>query len=82
MLPPKRQLNICFAHPAYQMAACFAARATSIAHAEVRTAEEFVARLPEADVVVVSMMWRNEFVDRASKLKLIQSISAGVDQFD
>ena len=31
MLPSKDKLNICFAHPAYQMAARFAARGTGIA---------------------------------------------------
>ncbi|HEX2338043.1 MAG TPA: D-2-hydroxyacid dehydrogenase, partial [Hyphomicrobiaceae bacterium] len=33
-------------------------------------------------VVVVSMMWRNEFARIASNLQFIQSISAGLDQYD
>jgi D-2-hydroxyacid dehydrogenase (NADP+) len=82
MFPPKDRLTLCFAHAAYQMAERFAARGTGIAHVQVRTPDEFALRLPEADVVVVSMMWRNEYVPRASKLKFIQSISAGVDQYD
>jgi D-2-hydroxyacid dehydrogenase (NADP+) len=48
----------------------------------VRSLDEFKARIPEADVVVVSMMWRNEFAEIASKLQFIQSISAGLDQYD
>ena len=56
MLPGKDQLNICFAHSAYRMAERFAARDTGIAHFQVRTPEEFAARLSEA--VVVSMLWR------------------------
>ena len=56
MLPGKDQLNICFAHSAYRMAERFAARGTGIAHFQVRTPEEFAARLSEA--VVVSMLWR------------------------
>ena len=82
MLPSKDQLKICFAHPAYQMGPRFAARSTGINHVQVRTPADFAAELPEADVVVVSMMWRNDQIDRATKLKLVQSISAGVDQYD
>jgi D-2-hydroxyacid dehydrogenase (NADP+) len=82
MLPPKEQLRICFAHPAYQMAARFAARETGITHLQVHTLEELAAKLPDADVLVVSQMWKNELVVSAPKLKFIQSISAGVDQYD
>ncbi len=81
LLPPKDQLTIGFAHIAYRLGERFAARQTGIRHFEVRTPEELAARLDEADVVVVSGFWRNEFAARASRLKFIQSISAGVDQF-
>jgi phosphoglycerate dehydrogenase-like enzyme len=82
MLPPKEQLRICFAHPAYQMAARFAARETGITHLQVHTLEELAAKIPDADVLVVSQMWKNELVVGAPKLRFIQSISAGVDQYD
>jgi len=82
MLPAKDRLALCFAHGAYRMAERFALRATGIAHFEVRTAEELAARLPEADVLVVSMLWRNELAGTARKLRFIQSISAGTDQYD
>lgn len=82
MLPAKDRLKICFAHSAYQMAARFAARSTGIAHVQVRTPEEFAAAIADADVVCVSGMWRNDLVDRAKSLKFVQSISAGVDQYD
>ena len=82
MLPSKDKLNICFAHGAYQMAARFAARGTGIAHFQVWKPEEMAARVPEADVVVVSMMWKNDLVPQAKRLKFIQSISAGIDQYD
>ncbi len=82
MFPAKDRLNICFAHGAYQMAARFAARNTGIAHFQAWKPEELVARLPEADVVVVSMMWKNEMAPAAKRLKFIQSISAGIDQYD
>jgi phosphoglycerate dehydrogenase-like enzyme len=81
-LPPANQLTICFAHVAYRMAERFALRATGIRHIEVRTREDFETRIADADVVLVSGLWRNELLQRAPKLKLIQSISAGVDQYD
>ena len=82
MLPAKDKLTICFAHPAYQMAARFAARGTGIAHFQVTKPEDYAARVPEADVVVCSMMWRNDLVPKAKRLKFVQSISAGIDQYD
>jgi phosphoglycerate dehydrogenase-like enzyme len=82
MLPPKNKLNICFAHGAYQMAARFAARGTGIAHFQAWKPEELAARIGEADVVVPSMMWKNEFLPQAKRLKFVQSISAGIDQYD
>jgi phosphoglycerate dehydrogenase-like enzyme len=81
-LPPREALTICFAHVAYRMAERFALRGTNIRHIEVRTREDFEARIPEADVVLVSGLWRNELLQRAPRLKFIQSISAGVDQYD
>jgi phosphoglycerate dehydrogenase-like enzyme len=53
-----------------------------IAHIQVRTFSDLEAALPRADVLVVSQMWRNEFVAGAEKLRFIQSISAGIDQYD
>src|SRR5262249_35260531 len=80
-LPPKDELTICFAHVAYRLAERFAVRNTGIRHFEVRSVEELGARIAEADVLVVSGFWRNEFAARAPKLRFIQSISAGVDQY-
>jgi phosphoglycerate dehydrogenase-like enzyme len=80
-LPAKQDLTICFAHVAYRMAERFALRSTGIKHFQVGTVEELAARIGEADVVCVSMMWRNEFIARAPKLAFIQSISAGIDQY-
>ncbi|MFZ1101641.1 MAG: D-2-hydroxyacid dehydrogenase, partial [Hyphomicrobiaceae bacterium] len=82
MLPADDRLRICFAHAAYRMGERFALRNSGIAHLEVRTPEELGRALPEADVLVVSMLWRNELADVAGKLRFIQSISAGTDQYD
>jgi len=79
--PAKEDLTICFAHVAYRMAGRFALRRTGIRHFQVSTIEELTVRLADADVLSVSMMWRNSLVARAPKLKFIQSISAGTDQY-
>ena len=82
MLPAKEQLTICFAHAAYRMAERFALRDTGIAHVEVRSFEDLARCLPAADVLVVSGLWKNELTGIAGKLRFIQSISAGTDQYD
>ena len=82
MFPPKDRLTICFAHVAYQMQERFLPRRTGITSFGVRTHDEFEKRIGEADVVVVSGMWRNELLERAQRLRFIQSIGAGTDQFD
>jgi D-2-hydroxyacid dehydrogenase (NADP+) len=81
-MPPQDRLTICFAHSAYRLAERFALRATGISHVEVRSADELARHLPKADVLVVSGLWKNELAGIASKLKFIQSISAGTDQYD
>jgi D-2-hydroxyacid dehydrogenase (NADP+) len=82
MLPPKDRLTICFAHVAYRMQERFALRNTGIASIEVRNRDELDARIAEADVVLCSGLWRNDLIPRAPKLRFVQSISAGVDQYD
>ena len=81
MFPPKDRLTICFAHVAYQMQERFLPLRTGINSFGVRTPDEFERRVGEADVVVVSGMWRNELLEKAQRLRFIQSIGAGTDQF-
>jgi phosphoglycerate dehydrogenase-like enzyme len=82
MLPPAGQMTICFAHVAYQMQARFALRRVGIDSFEVRDRAALEAGIARADVLVVSGLWRNELAAMAPKLKFIQSIGAGTDQFD
>lgn len=82
MLPPDDHLTLCFAHVAYRFAERYAQRGGRLKHFEVRSLDELEARLPEADVLLVSGMWRNHLAAKAPRLKFIQSISAGVDQYD
>ncbi|MBN9488822.1 MAG: D-2-hydroxyacid dehydrogenase [Alphaproteobacteria bacterium] len=81
MFPSKDQLTICFAHAAYQMKKRFDARQTGIRNFEVRAYDDLQKRVGEADVVVVSGMWKNDLIAHAPKLKFIQSISSGMDQY-
>ena len=81
MFPSKENLTICFAHAAYQMQARFEARKTGVKCFQVRSYDEFLKRIPEADVVSASGMWKNDLLPHAKKLKYIQSISSGMNQF-
>ena len=81
MFPTRDRLTICFAHAAYQMKARFDARNTGINSFQVRSYDEFVQRVGEADVVSVSGMWKNDIISHATKLKFVQSISSGMDQY-
>ncbi len=82
MLSARAQLVVCFAHVAYRLQERFALRESGIASFEVRDAEALAERLPEADVLVISGLWRNALLEQAPRLRLIQSISAGTDQYD
>ena len=81
MFPSKDDLTICFAHAAYRMQDRFELRRTGIRNFQVWGYDDFVKRIPEADVVVVSGMWRNDLIAHAGNLKFIQSISSGMDQY-
>jgi D-2-hydroxyacid dehydrogenase (NADP+) len=80
--PSREALTIGFAHVAYRAAEEFAARRTGVAHFEVRTLGDLERRAREADVLVVSGLWRNTLLASAPKLRFVQSLSAGTDQYD
>lgn len=82
ILPPRDRLTIGFAHVAYRMADAFSARGTGIAHFQVGNAADLEARIAEVDVLVCSFLWKNEYLARAPRLRFVQSISAGTDQYD
>ena len=81
-LPPASDLTICFAHAASQLQAELAPRAHAAQRFEVHSLDELKARAPEADVVVASGLWRNELIASCPKLRFVQSVSAGTDQYD
>jgi phosphoglycerate dehydrogenase-like enzyme len=81
MIPDRHALVICFAHVAYQLQARFARRHTGIASFEVRSREELDRRIGDADVLVISGLWHDGLLERAGRLRFIQAIGAGTDQF-
>jgi phosphoglycerate dehydrogenase-like enzyme len=81
MLSPKDKLTICFAHVAYRLQQRFRSLDTGIDSFEVRDGAALERRIGEADVLVVSGLWRNDLLPRAKRLRFIQSIGAGTDQF-
>jgi phosphoglycerate dehydrogenase-like enzyme len=81
MIPPKDQITICFAHVAYRLEERFLALNTGMNSFEVRDRETLEGRLEEADVLVVSGLWQNRLLEGAKRLRFIQSIGAGTDQF-
>ncbi|MGD0429821.1 MAG: D-2-hydroxyacid dehydrogenase [Acetobacteraceae bacterium] len=82
MFPRREDLVVCFAHPAYRMKATFDALNTGIQNFEVRDAADLDRRIGEADVVLASEMWHNGLIPIASRLRFIQSISSGTNQYD
>ena len=80
--PSRENLVVCFGHPAYRVKAAFDALNTGIKNFEVKSFDEFERRIGEVDVVVVSGFWKNDLLQKATRLKFIQSISAGINQYD
>jgi D-2-hydroxyacid dehydrogenase (NADP+) len=80
--PSRGALTVGFAHVAYRGAEAFAARQLGVAHFQARTLEELERQAAEADVLVVSGLWRNTLLACAPKLRFVQSFSAGTDQYD
>jgi phosphoglycerate dehydrogenase-like enzyme len=81
MLPSNDKLAICFAHVAYQLHERFSALNTGINSFAVRDPETLDNRVGEAHVLVISGLWHDGLLDRASQLHFIQAIGAGTDQF-
>jgi phosphoglycerate dehydrogenase-like enzyme len=71
-----------FAHVAYRFGERFPLRNTGLDFVSITSREDLAARIGELDVLVVSGFWRNDLAPAAKRLRFIQSISAGVDQYD
>ena len=81
MIPAKHELTLCFAHVAYHFQELFERRRTGIKSFQAWSRGELDDRIAEADVLVISGLWRNDLIERAKKLRYVQSIGAGTDQY-
>src|SRR5262249_37417613 len=81
MFPLADELAVCFAHVAYQLHERFAALGNGIKSFAVRDAETFESTVGETDVLVISGLWHNRLLDSAKRLRFVQAIGAGTDQF-
>src|SRR5947208_4219781 len=81
MIPSNDKLAICFAHVAYRLHERFSALGTGIYSFEVRDPAALEKRIGEADVLVISGLWQDSLLDHAERLRFIQAIGAGTDQF-
>ncbi|MBI4305017.1 MAG: D-2-hydroxyacid dehydrogenase [Chloroflexi bacterium] len=59
----------------------FEKRNTGIRHFQVFDRESLKKRMSDIQVLVISGLWHNSLLDNASRLRWIQSIGAGFDQF-
>ena len=76
------QPTLLFAHVAYRFAERYAARGGRLPVIEARSLDELETRIGDADVLLVSGLWRAHLAKAGARLRFIQSISAGVDQYD
>jgi phosphoglycerate dehydrogenase-like enzyme len=81
LLPPRAETTILLAHAAYRLGDCLGSRAKDLRFAEVRTFDDLRTSLAAADVLVVSGLWRDELLESAPRLRFVQAIGAGTDQF-
>lgn len=82
ILPCGDRLTIGFAHSAYSLGQEFARRDTGLNYFEVKDAQGLSERIGDADVLVTSGLWKNGYLERTRRLRFIQSVSAGTDQYD
>ncbi|MCS6779829.1 MAG: D-2-hydroxyacid dehydrogenase [Geminicoccaceae bacterium] len=73
---------VCFAHAAYRLGDRARARDLPLRFLEVRDRETLDAVIGEVEVLVISGLWRDALLERAPRLRFVQSISAGTDQYD
>ena len=69
MLPSSDKLSICFAHVAYRLHERFSTLGTGIGGFAVRDPATLEKRIGDADVLVISGLWRNSLLDRAGRLR-------------
>lgn len=82
LLPPREGVRVLFAHSAYDMKPIFDAVEPGLDTRQVATYDDLVKALPEADVLIASGLWKNDLLEHAPRLKYLQSVSSGTNQYD
>ena len=81
MFPANDKLAICFAHVAYRLHERFCTLDTGIDSFAAHDRETLEKRVGEADVLVISGLWHDSLLEGTNRLRFIQAIGAGTDQF-
>ncbi len=81
MIPSADKIVICFAHVAYRLQERFSVLETGVDSFAVPDPETLMKRVGETDVLVISGLWQNQLLEQTKRLRFIQSIGAGTDQF-
>lgn len=79
---PDDRPRVTLAHVAYDLAAEVERQDVPCLPSVARNRSELDALLPETEILVCSGLWRNDIPDLAPRLRLVQSVSAGTDQYD
>ncbi len=76
-----KDLTIGVCHPAYRIAPVLSARLPETTVFQERSADAIKSHMPQLDVLVVSGAWRDDLLAGAEKLRWIQAIGVGYNQF-
>ncbi|MDG6093818.1 D-2-hydroxyacid dehydrogenase [Acetobacter sp. AN02] len=74
-------LRILVIHPIFDFLSITGGWTRPVRCHQVRKRAEAMACLGDTDVLV-TMVWQNDFLEKAPDLRLVQSITSGVEQFD
>lgn len=81
-LPAPGETKILFARSRYALKTAFDNLQTGMRAEEAADASTLQALLSDADILVVGGDWKNEWLAQAGRLKFVQSISSGTNQYD
>ena len=68
-------------HPVFDFKGIISSWGEAVECVQVASRREAGQFLPEADILL-TMLWQNEFLEGSSRLRYIQSVTSGVEQFD
>jgi len=75
----KWTIGIC--HPAYRIADTLSERLPEARVFQTSAPEEIRPQMCDVDILVISGAWRDDLLDNATRLRWIQSIGVGINQF-